>query len=235
VVVVDVVDAPAARAEPSPDWLPIAYAPDASTTAPASAAVVFFVPFVMQRSVHGATKNDVRTAAPSPPSGGVMRGPMENVAHDYAHGHQRPLGGYAVLTGAFFAAFGGALGAARASGKELDRPGLADVALTALATQKVSRLISKDKVTSFVRAPFTRFQDTAGHGELEEEARGDGLRFATGELLLCPYCISQWVVGGLAVGWVAAPRTTRLLTAMWAAQAVADGLQVAYSAAETKT
>ena len=160
---------------------------------------------------------------------------MADIAQQYRHGHQRPLGGYAVLTGAFAAAFGGALAAARASGKELDRPGLADVALGALASQKVARVISKDKVTSFVRAPFTRFQDTAGHGELEEEARGDGLRYATGELLLCPYCISQWVTGALAVGWVTAPKTTRLLTAMWAAQAVADGLQLAYSAGETKT
>jgi hypothetical protein len=166
---------------------------------------------------------------------GVVPIAMEDIVQDYAHGHQRPLGGYAVLSAAFFAAFGGALAAARASGKELDRPGLADVALGALATQKVSRLITKDKVTSFIRAPFTRFQDTAGHGELEEEARGDGLRLATGELLLCPYCISQWVSGGVAVGWVVAPRTTRLLTAMWAAQAVADGLQLAYSAGETTT
>src|SRR4051812_48559964 len=160
---------------------------------------------------------------------------MEQIAHEYAHGEQRPLGSYLVLSGAFFAAFGAALAAARANGHEIDRPGLADVALGALATQKVSRLISKDKVTSFLRAPFTRFQDTAGHGEVEEEARGDGLRFATGELLLCPYCISQWVAGGLAVGWVAAPRTTRLLTAMWAAQAVADGLQLAYSAGQHPT
>ena len=160
---------------------------------------------------------------------------MEDIAQQYAHGHKRPLGGYVVLTGGFFAAFGGALAAARASGRELDRPGLADVALGALATQKVSRLISKDKVTSFVRAPFTRFQEKAGHGEVEEEARGDGLRYATGELLLCPYCISQWVSGALAVGWVAAPKTTRLLTAMWAAQAVADGLQLAYSAGENHT
>ena len=36
------------------------------------------------------------------------------------------------------------------------------------ATRKVSRLLAKDKVTSALRAPFTRFLDPAGHGELEE-------------------------------------------------------------------
>lgn len=150
----------------------------------------------------------------------------------YAPGEQRPLKGYAVLSGAFFAALGGALAAAHRAGRTLDRPSATDVVLTGLATQKVSRLIAKDKVTSFVRAPFTTFQDTPGHGEVEEAPRGEGLRYATGELLVCPYCMAQWVAGGFAVGWVVAPRTTRLLAGMWAAQAIADGVQLAYSNAE---
>jgi hypothetical protein len=153
----------------------------------------------------------------------------------YAPGEQRPLGAYTALTGAFFASLAGALVAARASGREIERPGALEVVLDGLATQKVSRLVSKDKVTSFLRAPFTRFQDTTGQGELEEAARGDGMRFAIGELLVCPYCVAQWVAGGLAVGHVFAPRTTRFLSAMWAAQAIADGVQLAYSAGETQT
>jgi hypothetical protein len=156
-------------------------------------------------------------------------------AAGYAPGEERPLAAYALLTGGFFTAFAAALAAAKAGGRELDRPGLADVALAGLATQKVSRLIAKDKVTSFLRAPFTRFQEKAGHGELEEAARGTGLRFAVGELLVCPYCLAQWVAGGIAVGWVHAPRTTRLLTAMWAAQGLADGVQLAYSAGKQQT
>jgi hypothetical protein len=61
------------------------------------------------------------------------------------------------------------------------------------------------------------------------------MRYAVGELLVCPYCVAQWVVGGLAVGQIFAPRTTRFLSAMWAAQAIADGVQLAYSAGETQT
>lgn len=153
----------------------------------------------------------------------------------YAPGEGRPLAAYTLLTAGFFAGLAGALAAARASGRELDRPGLADVVLHGLATQKVSRLIAKDKVTSFLRAPFTRFQEPAGHGELEEAPRGGGLRYAIGELLVCPYCMAQWVAGGIAVGHVFAPRTTRMLSAMWAAQAIADGVQLAYSAGEQQT
>jgi hypothetical protein len=153
----------------------------------------------------------------------------------YAPGEQRPLVGYTVLTGAFFAALGGSLVAARAGRREIDRPGALDVALHGLAIQKVSRVIAKDKVTSFLRAPFTRFQEASGQGEVEEAPRGDGLRYAVGELLVCPYCVAQWVAGGFAVGHVFAPKTTRFLSAMWAAQGIADGVQLAYSAGETQT
>jgi len=153
----------------------------------------------------------------------------------YAPGQQRPLASYAVLTGAFFAALGGSLAAARASGREIDRPGALDLALQALAIQKASRLIAKDKVTSFFRAPFTRFQEASGQGEVEEMPRGEGMRYAIGELLVCPYCVAQWVAGGLAVGHVFAPKTTRFVSAMWAAQGIADGVQLAYSAGETQT
>jgi hypothetical protein len=152
----------------------------------------------------------------------------------YAPGEQRPLAAYAVLSGSFFASLAAALAAARIAVLQLDRPAAADIVIYGLATQKVSRLLAKDKVTSFLRAPFTRFQESAGYGELEEAPRGGGLRYAVGELLVCPYCLAQWVVGAITIGAVFAPRTTRVLSAMWAAQAIADGAQLAYSAAEER-
>jgi hypothetical protein len=145
----------------------------------------------------------------------------------------RPLGGYAVLSGIFGAAFTGALAVAARRGLP-ERISPADIVLAGIATHKLSRLIAKDKVTAFVRAPFTRFQDTAGHGEVEEEARGTGLRYATGELLICPYCLAQWVAGGFVAGYLHAPRVTRVLAATWTIHALADGVQLAYSAAESK-
>jgi hypothetical protein len=155
----------------------------------------------------------------------------------YAHrAEHRPLGGYAVLSGAFAAALAGALLAARAAGRPLpERVSTQDLLTAGIATHKLSRLIAKDKVTSFLRAPFTRFQDSAGHGELEEEPRGEGLRLATGELLICPYCLAQWVAAAFTVGYVHAPRLTRLLAGMWTAHAVADFVQLAYSAAEERS
>lgn len=65
--------------------------------------------------------------------------------------------------------------------------------------------------------------------------RGSGLRLATGELLVCPYCIGQWVASGFGVGLVAAPRLTRLIALIYSAEAVSDFLQLGYLAAEERT
>jgi hypothetical protein len=172
-------------------------------------------------------------ATSAPPAQGLQRhGPFAG----YASAEHRPLGAYTLLTAAFGAGLAGTLLGLRAAGRELpERPSLRDVALTGLATHKVSRLLAKDKVTSFIRAPFTRFQEPSGQGELEEAPRGEGMRYAVGELLVCPYCIGQWVAGGLAAGWILAPGTTRLLSAMWAAQGLADGVQLAYAAGKQQT
>jgi hypothetical protein len=156
----------------------------------------------------------------------------QDVSKGYAPHDHRPLAGYGTLTAGFGAALGGTLLALRASGRELpERPAAADLVLAGIATHKLSRLLAKDRVTSFLRAPFTRYQDRAGHGEIEEAARGRGLQKAIGELLICPYCLSQWVAAGFAGGFVAAPRLTRFLAGMWTIEAISDGLQLAYGAA----
>jgi hypothetical protein len=157
----------------------------------------------------------------------------EGYARD-ADGH-RPLAGYAVLSGGFIAAFTAALVEAQRAGKLPERLDARDIVLAGVATHKLARLIAKDKVTSFVRAPFTRYQESSGHGEIEEAARGHGLRLATGELLICPYCLAQWIAGAFAIGFVRAPRVTRLLAGMWTIHTIADALQLAYVAAESRS
>jgi len=146
-----------------------------------------------------------------------------------------PFGGYALMTAVFGTAFGGALAAARASGRELpERVSTQDVVLVGVASHKLSRLITKDRITSFVRAPFTEFEERAGHGEVEEKPRGRGMRRSFGELLTCPYCIAQWVTAGFAVGLVYAPRATRLVATVYTAEAISDFLQLAYKAGEDR-
>jgi hypothetical protein len=159
----------------------------------------------------------------------------ERAVAGYAPTEDRPLGSYAVLTASFGVALGGALVALRASGRELpERPAASDLVLAGVATHKVSRLLARDKVTSFLRAPFTRYQEPGGQGEVEEQARGRGPRRAVGELLTCPYCLGQWVAAGFAVGLVAAPRATRFAAGLYVTETIADFLQLAYRAAEDR-
>lgn len=145
----------------------------------------------------------------------------------------RPLGSYAMLAGVFNAAFATALVTAHRSGR-LDELKGGDVVLAAFATQRLSRLLAKDKVTSFLRAPFTRYQGESGPGEVSETPRGTGLRMAVGELVSCPYCMGQWISAGFTLGLMAAPRPTRAIAGTYAVLGLANFLQVGYGIAEEK-
>lgn len=149
--------------------------------------------------------------------------------------HDQPLAGRVTLVAAFGASLAAATVAARATGREApERPHPADVLMAGMATHKLSRLLTKAKVTSFVRAPFTEYERGVGHGEVDERPRGRGARRAVGELLTCPYCLSQWISAGFTAGLVHAPRATRLVAASYTAQALADFLQLAYRVAEER-
>jgi hypothetical protein len=76
----------------------------------------------------------------------------------YAGDEDRPLGGY-LMTMTVYAGITGALAAAvRMTGREVpDGLSAKDIALSALATYKLSRLLTKDPVTSPLRAPFTSY------------------------------------------------------------------------------
>jgi hypothetical protein len=154
----------------------------------------------------------------------------------YAQPQQRPpFVSFAALTGIFNAGFVGALLAARRSGRELpERVGAGDVILVGTASHKLSRLIAKDKITSFLRAPFTEYEGDAGPGEVSESVRGRGLRQAIGELIACPYCLGLWASGALQVGLIWAPRTTRVIASTFTALTISDFLQIAYKAAEDR-
>lgn len=152
----------------------------------------------------------------------------------YAPGEDRPLGGYAVLMGVYGAAVTTGVIALRRRNRPLPDVRLFDIALVGLATHKLARRVTKDSVTSPLRAPFTRYEGVAGPAELKEGVRGKGLRKAIGELVSCPFCLSQWMSTGFTFGLVAAPRATRLTASVFASLALADFLQFAYAWAEQR-
>ena len=82
------------------------------------------------------------------------------------------------------------------------------------------------------QAPFAA--NAARCDNFRRAGLGHGLRYALGELLVCPYCLAQWVTGAFAIGLVAAPRGTRFVASIYAAQTLSDVLQLAYNAAEDR-
>ncbi len=146
------------------------------------------------------------------------------------------MAGYMVVTGLFNGLVAAYVLAHRRSGRELpERLPVEDLLLFSAGTQKLSRVITKDRVTSFLRSPFTRFTGEGGPSEVNEEPRGSGLRLAIGELLVCPYCVGQWVAAAFIGGYIAAPRTTRMLAGVFAVLGVADFLQQGWVMLEEQT
>ena len=145
----------------------------------------------------------------------------------------RPLGGYALALGSY-AAFAGALvGIGSLRRKQLPaKIGPGDAALLSVATHKISRLIAKDAVFSPVRAAFTRYEEPAGDGELNESVRGHGIRHTVGEMISCPFCLAVWIATGLVGGLALAPRLTRTVELIMSAVAASDALQLLYDAAK---
>jgi hypothetical protein len=152
-------------------------------------------------------------------------------ADAYRHGEDRPLGGYVLVMAVFAALVVGGAGLAAASGRRLpDGIGPWDLLLITAGTHKLSRTLSKDAVTSPLRAPFTRYTRTGGPAEVMEEARtASGIRHAIGELVTCPFCLDMWIATGFAFGHVFAPRLTRLVAGTFTALAGADFLHLLYA------
>jgi hypothetical protein len=131
----------------------------------------------------------------------------------YAGEADRPLRGYLATMTVYAGLVGLIAGGIRVSGRQPpDRLDPVDIALSAVATHKLSRLLSRDSVTSPLRAPFTSYRGSAGPAELSEEVRGEGGRKAVGELITCPFCTGVWIATALTAGLICLPRTTRLVT-----------------------
>ena len=123
------------------------------------------------------------------------------------------------LVAVFWGLFG--LFLARNRPKLPERLPTSDILRIALATHKMSRLIAKDEVTEFIRAPFT--EDPEG-----TEPKRRGLPHAVGTMITCPYCVGLWVASGFSYAHVIAPREARFVASIFSAQAVSDFLHAAF-------
>lgn len=178
------------------------------------------------KRVHRATPRG-KKAAQEP---GTDGGAVERYAEPQAEA-DLPVRGYTVMLGAFIGAFAGLALAARRAGVLPRRISLPDTVLLGVATHTLTRIVTRERVTIPLRAPFTRYRGKDGAGEVNEEPRGKELRRAVGSLVTCQYCAGPWVATGLTAGLLFAPRVTRLASSLFAMVGISDFLHQAYAGA----
>jgi hypothetical protein len=144
-----------------------------------------------------------------------------------------PYGAYAGIVGVFAGVLGVAGVLARALGRDPRHDTTLDLAVLSVATFKAARTISRDDVTSFIRAPFV--EGEAGGDSEEAPVETGDLQQAIGELVTCSRCVGTWAAAGLATTQILAPRFGRLLTWSLAAAGANDFLQAGFSALTSKT
>ena len=142
----------------------------------------------------------------------------------------KPLGSYLGAMTVFSAGFGIALFAAARKQKRPGRGNAGDMILLGIATHKLTRLVSKDLVTSPIRAPFTRYQGEGdAPNEVNEKSRGDGAQKVVGELISCPFCLGTWLGSAMTFALTFWPRATRLIATSLTVNTVSDYLNTAWS------
>ena len=144
------------------------------------------------------------------------------------------IGGYLGALTLFGTSVLAAAVAGRAADKELPA-GFAtrDLALGALATQKFTRILAKDAVTTPIRAPFTDFEKPLGSGEVQDRPRPEKPRHTVGELLTCPFCLAPWTATAYVAGLTLAPRAARAWAAVFTIVGGSDALQHIYARLRT--
>jgi hypothetical protein len=170
------------------------------------------------------------------PAVNSLRKKAREQALDYGGGKDRHLGAYAGAMAAYLVGVAGVGVAAHRAGRSAPDLGPVDIATLALATNRLTRILSRERIASPLRAPFTRFTGgTKGPGQMSEVARGDGPREVVGELVTCPFCLSQWVATGLAAGLLLAPAPSRFVVQVMAGLGIADFLQFSWAKADQAT
>ena len=129
---------------------------------------------------------------------------------------------YAALSAGWGAALGTLLLAARDKGEEPVRP--AEIVPLGIATFALAKLVAKEKVDRWVREPFVEERPDG-----ERAPKGDGLRYAVGELLTCTRCVGTWSALGLVALRVTRPREARVVNAVLGASAVNDLAQAGFN------
>lgn len=135
---------------------------------------------------------------------------------------------YALISGTYGSLLTALAVASRNRGSEPLRD--VDIIPIGVATFALSKLLTKEKIETWVREPFVE-ETTDG----ERKPKGTRMRYAVGELLTCSRCMGAWSGLGITALRVMRPREARIVTTVLAASAVNDFMQTGFSLAASHT
>jgi hypothetical protein len=127
---------------------------------------------------------------------------------------------YAVLSGVYGGLLGALTIAARKRRRAEEPVSATDVAVTGAATFALAKLLTNEKVESWLRAPFVEETPSGEH-----RPKGRRMRYAIGELLTCSRCAGAWSALGVVGLRVLSPESGRVVSHVLAASAANDYLQ----------
>lgn len=121
---------------------------------------------------------------------------------------------YLLLEGLFFSGLAGLVALTRRrEGAGAPPIPVEELPVLALATFALSDVVAKERISTWIREPFTK--ENSDHKPLQPE--GEGLRYAIGELLTCTRCVGTWsalALVSLRTGAPAAGRATSVVLAL---------------------
>lgn len=100
-------------------------------------------------------------------------------------------------------------------------PQAAELPVLGLATFALAKLMTKEKVETWIRRPFV--------DEERQQPRGRRLRYAVGELLTCSRCMGAWAALGVVGLRVHTPVAGRTIGVVLASSALNDWLQSGFT------
>jgi hypothetical protein len=128
---------------------------------------------------------------------------------------------YALITGVYAASLSAVAWSTRGRAQRLDP---VDVTYVGLATFTFTRVLTEQKVETWLRRPFV-IEPADG----PSRPRGRGMRYAIGELLSCTRCTGSWVSLGLVGLQLRAPRLGRLVATVGTVGAINDTSLAAFA------
>lgn len=136
---------------------------------------------------------------------------------------------YAAVTAAYGALVGAVALVASSRRQDPAPADPAELLLYGAATAGLARVLSKDKVSAWVRAPFVH-EPADG----ERTPQGQGFRYAVGELLTCTRCLGSWSALTLVGFRAVAPRPARVAATLLALTTANNVLQAAITGVQAR-